>query len=109
MNDLEFHQIIEITLEKIENILENSTSSIDYYSTTNMLVISFSDSSQIIINSQPSLCQLWVACKNGGFQLSYNREKWSNDCREHSSGLGKILSVAFHSHSAELLDFSSLD
>lgn len=78
MNESEFNDIVDDMLVEIEDAVEDacdqSGADIDYETASGILTISFSNGSQIIINRQAPLKQIWVAAKSGGFHFDFNHE-----------------------------------
>jgi CyaY protein len=69
------------TLERLEELLDESDADIDYDTISDILTIEFEDRSKIIINYQSANGQLWLAARSGGFHYDYDSDKnsWSND------------------------------
>ena len=72
MNESEFDQLAEDTMVAIEQAIDESGADIDYDSSGGILTLEFTNGSQIIINKQAPLCQLWVAARSGGFHFDYD-------------------------------------
>lgn len=75
MNESEFNQLAEQTLIAIEDAIESSGADIDYDTAGDILTLEFDNGSQIIINKQTPLSQIWVAARSGGFHFDYDAEK----------------------------------
>lgn len=74
MKESEFNDLAEATLVAIEEAVENSGADIDFDFAGEILTLEFSNRSQIIINKQTPLSQIWVAARSGGFHFDYNAE-----------------------------------
>ena len=72
MNESDFDKIADDTLIAIEDAIEASGADIDYDSAGGILTLEFANGSQIIINKQAPLCQIWVAARSGGFHFDYD-------------------------------------
>ena len=72
MNESEFDQLAEETLIAIEEAVEESGADIDFDSAGGILTLEFADGSQIIVNKQAPLTQLWVAARSGGYHFAYD-------------------------------------
>ena len=72
MNETEYNELAEQTLIVIEEAVDASGADIDYDSAGGILTLEFSNGSQIIINKQTPLKQIWVAAKSGGYHFSYD-------------------------------------
>ena len=72
MNESEFNQLVEETMVAIEEAIDASGADIDYDSAGDILTLDFVNGSQIIINKQTPLKQIWVAAKSGGYHFDYD-------------------------------------
>ena len=72
MNESDFNQLAEDTMTEIEEAIDDCGADIDYDSAGGILTLEFSNASQIIINKQTPLSQLWVAARSGGFHFDYD-------------------------------------
>lgn len=98
MNDSEFHQIVDNYLMLIESALDDAMVDFDYETSSGVLKLVFSDRSQIIINRQEPLHQIWVATKFDGHHFELTDDRWIDnrsgvelltlvsDAIEHQSG-----------------------
>jgi len=76
MNESEFNQQIDDLLMEIEDAIEESGVAIDYETVAGILTLDFENGSQVIINRQVAMRQLWVAAKSGGFHLNCVEGQW---------------------------------
>ncbi len=74
MNESEFQEIAEQTIEDIQDAIDNSNADIDYDEIGGVLTLEFEDSSKIIFSKQGAMNQLWMAAKSGGFHFDYDEE-----------------------------------
>lgn len=76
LTDAQYEQAIRTTLSRIEATvdrwLEEDVVDIDGARTGGMLTLTLPNRSQLIVNAQPPLQELWLAAKRGGFHF-----KWS--------------------------------
>jgi len=72
MNESQFNQLAEETMIAIEEAVENSGADIDFDNAGDILTLEFTNGSQIIINKQTPLSQIWVAAKSGGYHFDYD-------------------------------------
>ncbi len=80
MNIAEFHQNIEQVWQKIEEELENQGADVDCETQGSVFTITFDNRTQIVINKQEPLLELWIASKLGGFHFAFKNGDWvSND------------------------------
>jgi CyaY protein len=96
MTESEFKRHLEDTLIAVEEAIDESGAEIDFETEGGVLTLRFPNRSKIIINGQPTLQQLWVAAKSGGFHFNYDDTEgvWKNetDHEELFSLLGKLCS-----------------
>ncbi|QBK04716.1 iron donor protein CyaY [Hylemonella gracilis] len=80
MTDLEFLDRAEAVLRAIEancdRINENSDADIDNQRTGGMVTLVFSDRSQIVVNLQKPLHEIWLAARAGGFHYKFDGQRW---------------------------------
>lgn len=81
MNESEFHEIADQTIEDIQDAVDTSGADIDYDEIGGVLTLEFEDGSKIIFSKQAAMNQLWMAAKSGGFHFDYdeNSEQWLCD------------------------------
>lgn len=83
MSTPEFHSRYEETLLAIEDAVEvavdDSGIDVDFESVNDILTITCSDGSAIIITPQSATGQLWVAAKSGGFHFDLAGDGWVCD------------------------------
>jgi CyaY protein len=97
LTESEFNQLAEETLIAIEEAIEDCGADIDFDTAGDILTLEFVNSSQIIINKQTPLSQIWVAARSGGFHFQYHadRQIWcldSNPQAELFAELGRYCS-----------------
>ncbi|MFC0309274.1 iron donor protein CyaY [Gallibacterium trehalosifermentans] len=78
MNNTEYHQKIEQIWQQIEEQLEEQDCDVDCDTQGSVFTITFADRSQIVINKQEPLQELWLASKLGGYHFSYQQGQWLN-------------------------------
>ncbi len=76
MNTSEFHQLVDEQWLLIEEGIDESGADIDYETTGNVLTLEFDDRSQIVINRQEPMAEIWLASKSGGFHFQYKNKRW---------------------------------
>ncbi len=74
MNESEFAQLADDTMMAIEEAIDASGADIDYDASGGILTLEFENGSQIIVNKQAPLQQIWVAARSGGFHFDYDAE-----------------------------------
>lgn len=80
MTDLEFLDRAEAVLRAIEancdRINEQSDADIDNQRTGGMVTLVFPDGSQIVVNLQKPLHEIWLAARAGGFHYKFDGQRW---------------------------------
>ncbi|QDE29868.1 MULTISPECIES: iron donor protein CyaY [Shewanella] len=80
ITDTEFHRLADEMFGEIENAVEKAIdeqdADVDINASGNVLQLSFEDGSQIVINKQEPLHEIWLATKSGGYHFNYNDSKW---------------------------------
>jgi CyaY protein len=89
MTDLEYLDRAEALLAAVEascdQINESSEVDVDNQRVGGMITLSFEDRSQIIINLQKPLHEVWLAARSGGFHY-----KWDGRCWRDTKGSGEF-------------------
>ena len=80
MTDLEFLDHAEQLLKAVElacdDMNDNSDADIDNQRVGGMITLVFGNRSQIIINLQKPLHEVWLAAKSGGYHFRFDGSKW---------------------------------
>ena len=97
MNESEFQETADQTIEDLQDAIDNSGADIDYDEIGGVLTLEFENGSKIIFSKQGAMNQLWMAAKSGGFHFDYNEEAehWvcdSGDNEEMYSMLSRLSS-----------------
>jgi len=81
MNESEFQEIADRTIEDIQDAIDNSGADIDYDEIGGVLTLEFEDGSKIIFSKQGAMKQLWMAAKSGGYHFDFDAatEHWVCD------------------------------
>ena len=74
MNESEFDQLADDLLIEIEDVVDASGADIDYDTAGGILTLEFGNGSQVIVNRQAPLRQIWVAARSGGFHFDYDAD-----------------------------------
>ena len=108
MNESEFQEIAEQTIEDIQNAIDNSGADIDYDEIGGVLTLEFEDGSKIIFSKQGAMNQLWMAAKSGGFHFRYDEEDklWICDSGDNEE-MYKMLSRLSSEQSGEEIILSA--
>ncbi|RTE67360.1 iron donor protein CyaY [Amphritea opalescens] len=79
MNESEFSQKVDDTLEQIEEVLDTAETDIDFMNNGGVLTVVCENKTQVIFTRQTPVKQLWLAAKSGGFHFDFNGETWARD------------------------------
>ena len=109
MTDTEFMDRSEALLlaveEACDRINETTDTDLDCQRTGGMLTLVFANRSQIIVNLQKPLHEVWLAARSGGYHYTFNTEKWMD-----TKGQGEFflqLSRDASAQSGQALQFSA--
>jgi CyaY protein len=82
MTDLEFLDHAEQLLRAVElacdRINDESDADIDNQRTGGMITLTFANRSQIIINLQKPLHEVWLAARSGGYHFRFDGQQWAD-------------------------------
>jgi CyaY protein len=80
MTDLEFQDRAEALLQVIEatcdRINDTTDADVDNQRVGNLITLTFSNRSQIIINLQKPLHEVWLAARSGGYHYRFDGTHW---------------------------------
>ena len=80
MTELEYLDLAEAALQAVEmacdRINDNTDADIDNQRTGGMVTLTFDNRSQIIINLQKPLQEIWMAARAGGFHYKCVNGQW---------------------------------
>ena len=80
MTDLEYLDRAEALLASVEagcdRINESTDADIDNQRVGGMVTLTFDDRSQIIVNLQKPLQEVWMAARSGGFHYKWDGTSW---------------------------------
>ena len=80
MTDLQYQDLAESVLKSIEmecdRLNDETDADIDNQRSGGMITLTFSNRSQIVINLQKPLQEIWMAAKAGGFHYKFNGVQW---------------------------------
>ena len=85
MTDLEYLDHAEAALKAVElacdGINDETDADIDNQRTGGMITLTFANRSQIVINLQKPLQEIWMAAKAGGFHYKFNKGSNPESCQ----------------------------
>lgn len=109
MTDMEYQDLAEALLRSVERacdrINDESDVDLDNQRVGGMVTLTFANRSQIIINLQKPLHEVWMAARSGGFHY-----KWDGRCWQDTKGNGEFfahLSRCASEQAGQALVFSS--
>ena len=80
MTDIEFMDRAESVLRAIEDccdrINESSDADIDNQRVGGLVTLVFRDRSQIVVNLQKPLHEIWLAARSGGYHYKFDGQRW---------------------------------
>jgi len=80
MTDLEFMDQAEAVLRAIERccdrINEQTDADIDNQRVGGMVTLVFANGSQIVVNLQRPLHEIWLAARSGGYHFKFDGARW---------------------------------
>lgn len=80
LSEAQYEAAIQSTLARIESTvdrwLEDDVVDIDTARSGGMLTLTLPNRSQLIVNAQPPLQELWLAARRGGFHFKYSQGQW---------------------------------
>jgi len=105
MTESEFNALVDDTLMRIEDVLDEAESDLDVQTSGGVLTLRCENGSQIILTRQVPVHQLWVAAVSGGFHFDYDAEGecWVRD--SDGQPLGPFLSELLAAQAGESLVF----
>lgn len=109
MTDLEYQNLSEQLLLAVEkscdHINDTTDADIDAHRNAGVITLIFENGSQIVINQQKPLHEIWLAARAGGFHFRHDGQKWMD-----TKGAGEFfscLSELASSQSGRMLRFSA--
>lgn len=100
MTDLEFLDQAEALLKAVEascdRMNDENDADIDNQRVGAMVTLSFANKSQIVINLQKPLHEVWMAAKAGGYHYRFDQGQWLD-----SKGQGEFLAQLSRQASAQ--------
>ena len=109
MTDLEYLDRAEALLASVEascdRINEATDADVDNQRVGGMVTLTFADRSQIIVNLQKPLQEVWMAARSGGYHYKWDGKAW-RDTKQGSEFFADLSRYASEQARAAL-DFSS--
>lgn len=109
MTDSEYMDLAEALLKAVERgcdrINDESDADLDNQRVGGMVTLTFSNRSQIIINLQKPLHEVWMAARAGGFHYRWDGFQWT-DTKGHGEFFAHLSRCA-SDQAGQALSFSS--
>jgi CyaY protein len=100
MTDIEFMNCAEALLQAVERdcdrINDETQVDVDNQRTGGMVTLTFENRSQIIINLQKPLQEIWMAAKSGGYHYRFSQGAWND-----TKGQGEFFTALSDNASAQ--------
>ncbi|QHI98225.1 iron donor protein CyaY [Xylophilus rhododendri] len=100
MTDLEFLNLAELLLRHVEascdRFNDETDADIDAQRAGGMVTLSFANGSQIVLNQQKPLHEMWLAAKSGGYHFKWQEGAWTD-----TKGQGEMLQILSREASAQ--------
>jgi CyaY protein len=108
LSEARFHDLVDETQEKLEDIFDESDLDIDMENSAGVLTVKFENGSQLIFSRQEPLRQLWLAAVSGGFHFDYDEESERWMCDKSEEQLGEMLERIVKQQAGAEFDFEGL-
>jgi CyaY protein len=100
MTDPEFMDRAELVLRTIEascdRINDETDADIDNQRVGGMVTLVFSGGSQIVVNLQKPLREIWLAARSGGYHFRYDGARWQD-----TKGQGEFFAILSRAATAQ--------
>ncbi|MGL4825973.1 MAG: iron donor protein CyaY [Vibrionaceae bacterium] len=103
MDNSQFHILVDKEMLWLENAIEQSGAPIDFEINGNVMTLEFENRSQIVINRQEAMQQIWVASLSGGYHFSYAENAWR--CSKTGLTLKALLTQECSLQAGETIDW----
>ncbi|ROS01998.1 CyaY protein [Sinobacterium caligoides] len=91
MNEIEYQECVESTIEAIEDAVDESGQDIDCELNGGVLTLTCANSSVIIFSRQIATKELWMAAKSGGYHFFYDEKVGQWCCSRSGESLSALL------------------
>lgn len=102
MNESEFLRAATGVLDRIEEVIDASGADVDFERKgESVLALEFANGTQIIVNLQAPMQQIWIAAKAGGFHFAPKGNLWV-DTRSGEELFSELSRQVSAQHGSEL-------
>jgi CyaY protein len=109
LTEARFHDLVDATQEKLEDIFDESDLDLDLESSAGVLTVKFENGTQFIFSRQEPLRQLWLAAVAGGFHFDYDEEEKRWVCDKSEELLGEMLHRLALKQAGVEIEFDAVD
>ena len=109
LTEARFHDLVDATQEKLEDIFDETGLDLDVESSAGVLTVKFENGTQFIFSRQEPLRQLWLAAVAGGFHFDYDAEEKRWVCDKTEELLGEMLQRLAEKQAGVEIDFDMVD
>lgn len=109
LTEARFHDLVDATQEKLEDIFDESDLDLDLESSAGVLTVKFENGTQLIFSRQEPLRQLWLAAVAGGFHFDYDEEEKCWMCDKSEELLGEMVHRLVLKQAGAELEFDAID
>ncbi|MCW8992570.1 MAG: iron donor protein CyaY [Gammaproteobacteria bacterium] len=107
MTESEFNQRVDDTLVAIEEAIDETGADIDYESAAGILTLTIeANGSQIILNRQTPVKQLWLATRQSGYHFDWSDEAGGWVLDSDGTPFTRMLNDALVDQGAEALELA---
>ncbi|MCS3467867.1 CyaY protein [Pseudomonas sp. JUb42] len=108
LTEARFHDLVDATQEKLEDIFDESGLDVDLENSAGVLTVKFENGAQLIFSRQEPLRQLWLAARSGGFHFDYDEEEKRWSCDTSDELLSEMLVRIVFEQAGIELDFEEI-
>ena len=108
LTEARFHDLVDATQEKLEDIFDDSDLDVDLENSAGVLTVKFETGPQLIFSRQEPLRQLWLAARSGGVLFDYDEESGKWQCDKSEELLGEMLMRLVQEYTGVELDFDEI-
>lgn len=109
MTDIEYMNLAEKALQAIElacdQLNDATDADLDNQRVGGMVTLTFEDRSQVVINLQKPLHEIWLAARRGGFHFQWQTDRWADT--KTGVELFALLSEVASEQSGQPLEFAA--
>lgn len=107
MTENEFNELVDETLQRIEDAIDEQGLDIDCENAAGILTLEMENGSQIVISRQSAQRELWMAARSGGFHYARaeGQQTWQST-RQGEASFIEALNAALVGQGASALELT---